>query len=93
MFAICSDSLNVLAPIGIIINSWKSIVFEACSPPLITFNIGTGKLKTLLSIFFREAKYSYNGFLLSIAAAFAHAKETAKIAFAPNFDLVSVPSA
>ena len=43
LFAICKDSLNVLAPTGIIINSWKSNVFEACSPPLITFNIGNGK--------------------------------------------------
>ena len=36
--------------------------------------------------------YLYNGNPYSVAAAFATAKETPNIAFAPKFDLFSVPS-
>lgn len=38
----CIAWLKVLAPTGIIMNSWKSTAESACAPPLITFNIGTG---------------------------------------------------
>ena len=38
----CRASENVVAPIGITMNSWKSIEFLACTPPLMTLNIGTG---------------------------------------------------
>ena len=37
---IASDQLG--APIGITMNSWRSIELSACTPPLTTFIIGTG---------------------------------------------------
>ena len=35
-------SLNVGAPTGMIMNSWKSIELSACDPPLMMFIIGVG---------------------------------------------------
>src|SRR4030088_1897798 len=35
-------SAKVLAPTGMIMNSWKSIGLSACTPPLMMFIIGTG---------------------------------------------------
>ena len=51
------------------------------------FIIGTGNV-------FAETPptYLYKGNPNSFAAAFAAANETPKIAFAPNFDLLGVPS-
>ena len=51
------------------------------------FIIGTGNV-------FAETPpiYLYKGIPNSLAAAFATAKETPKIAFAPNLDLFGVPS-
>ena len=72
---------------GIIINSWKAIGASECEPPLITFIIGTG------SVFaFTPPTYLYKGILNSVAAAFAAASETPRIAFAPMFPLFLVPS-
>ena len=51
------------------------------------FIIGTGNV-------FAETPptYLYNGMFNSLAAAFATAKDTPKIALAPNLDLFGVPS-
>jgi hypothetical protein len=51
------------------------------------FIIGTGNV-------FAETPptYLYNGNPNSLAAAFATARETPRMAFAPNFDLFGVPS-
>ena len=40
--AICIASLNVSAPTGITMNSWKSRSLEASLPPLIRLTNGTG---------------------------------------------------
>ena len=49
--------------------------------------MGTGNVYELLLL-----RYSNNCILLFFADAFAVAKETPKIAFAPSLDLFSVPS-
>ena len=38
-----SASAKLGAPTGMIMNSWKSIELSACTPPLTTFIIGTGR--------------------------------------------------
>ena len=43
----CSASLNDAAPTGMNMNSWKSTLLSACSPPLMTFIIGTGSTQAL----------------------------------------------
>ena len=80
--------MNEGAPTGIIINSCVSTVFVACAPPFKMFIIGTGNLFPLI-----PPKNLYRGISRAFAAALATAIETAKIAFAPNFDLSFVPSA
>jgi hypothetical protein len=51
------------------------------------FIIGTGSVFALT-----PPIYLYNGKPNSLAAAFATAKETPRIAFAPSLDLFGVPS-
>ena len=75
------------APIGMIMNSWKSILLSACAPPFKIFIIGIGNV-----LAFVPPIYLYKGKFASSAAAFATAILTAKIAFAPNLDLFGVPS-
>jgi hypothetical protein len=36
---------KLAAPTGMIANSWKSIGLSACTPPLMMFIIGTGKVR------------------------------------------------
>ena len=69
-------------------NSWVSTEFVACTPPFKIFIIGTGRLLP-----FAPPRKRYSGMPSDSAAAFAEAIETARIAFAPSFDLFSVPSA
>ncbi len=45
---ICSASANDSAPAGTTMNSCRSIELAACTPPLITFIIGTGSVRALL---------------------------------------------
>ena len=60
---------------------------SACDPPFRIFIIGTGKIVALgPPIYLNKLKFDSN------AAAFASARDTPKIAFAPRFDLLSVPS-
>ncbi|KKC29358.1 hypothetical protein CDSM653_01626 [Caldanaerobacter subterraneus subsp. pacificus DSM 12653] len=75
------------APTGIIINSCISTLLSACFPPFSMFIIGTGSV-----LAFTPPKYWYRGRPSSSAAAFATAKDTPKIAFAPNLLLLGVPS-
>ena len=77
----------VSADTGMIINSCISIGLSACSPPLIMFIIGTGRVRADV-----PPIYLYRGWLVKSAAAFAIAKDTPKIAFAPSRDLLLVPS-
>ena len=68
-------------------------MLSAWAPPLITFNIGTGILNVVSVLLVMSSRiYLYKGLLYVIAAAWAQAKETAKIALAPNLVLDSVPS-
>ncbi len=84
---ILKPSLKEDAPTGITINSCISTVLSACFPPFKMFIIGTG------SIFaFTPPIYWYSGSPSCSAAALATAIDTPKIAFAPSFDLFSVPS-
>ena len=55
------------------------------------FIIGTG-IEYWPEVPFRSAMCSYSATPFSVAAAFATARETARIAFAPRFSLFSVPS-
>jgi len=82
-----SPSLKVGKPCGMIMNSWKSIGASECAPPLITLAIGTGSTLALT-----PPRYLNNGMPNASEAAFAVARDTAKMALAPSFDLVSVPS-
>ena len=84
-----SASANDSAPAGTTMNSWKSIVFSACAPPLITFIIGTGR--TFASRLPRPIQRKSET-PASAAAAFAVASETPRIAFAPRRPLFGVPS-
>lgn len=81
--------LKFLAPVGKIMNSCIAIPFPPCFPPLITFNAGHGKTNLVLLVLYlvKDLKCWYNGTFLDAAAALATAKETAKIAFAPNLFL------
>ena len=58
-----------------------------CEPPLIIFIIGTGKVLALT-----PPTYLNRDNPNSLAAALATARETPKMALAPNFDLLGVPS-
>jgi hypothetical protein len=68
-------------------NSWRSIEFAACAPPLITFSIGTGSVAAA-----SPPRWRYSGSPASAAAAFATASEAPRIAFAPSRPLFGVPS-
>ena len=84
-------SFRVFAPTGWIMNSWMSTLLSACSPPLMMFIIGRG-IENTPGVPFSSAMCSYKGMPLAAAAALAVARETARIAFAPNLALFSVPS-
>ena len=83
--AICIAWAKLVAPIGIIIYSWKSTLLSAWAPPFTTFIIGIGSLVPFPSVW-------NNGLPFVRAFALATAKLTDKIAFAPRFVLYSVPS-
>ena len=83
----CNASLYDAAPKGMIMNSCKSILLSACMPPFITLNIGTGSKWA-----FAPPMYLNRGIPESSAADLAKAKETPRIALAPNLLLSSVPS-
>ena len=68
-------------------NSCRSIEFCACMPPLITFISGTGSVFAPSPPSHRNSETP-----ASVAAAFAAASETARIAFAPSRPLFGVPS-
>src|SRR5437588_152033 len=68
-------------------NSCRSIEFAACTPPLITFSIGTGSVAAS-----SPPRWRKSGCPASAAAAFAVASETPRIAFAPSRPLFGVPS-
>ncbi|MNJ79668.1 hypothetical protein D3C77_777600 [compost metagenome] len=55
------------------------------------FIIGSG-IENLPGVPFSSAMCSYSGMPLEAAAALAAARETARMALAPNWDLFSVPS-
>ncbi|CRH59423.1 Uncharacterised protein [Chlamydia trachomatis] len=76
------------ALIGRIINSWNWRPFVACIPPLMRFIIGQGSTCEK-----DPPRYRYKGLCKVFAAAFANARETPRIALAPNFSLFGVPSA
>src|ERR1019366_8446770 len=69
-------SLNVGRPSGMIMNSWKSIGASECAPPLMTLAIGTGRTLAL-----GPPRYLNSGWPRAAAAAFAFARETARIGF------------
>ena len=83
-----SASLKLAAPTGIIMNSCTSTVLAACAPPFKIFIIGTGSLLPEI-----PPRKRYSGISSAIAAALAAAIDTARMAFAPSFDLSFVPSA
>ena len=58
-----------------------------CAPPLMTFIIGTGK-----TLAFGPPRYLKSGMSSASAAAWAAARETPRMAFAPSFFLLGVPS-
>ena len=62
------------------------MLLSACAPPLIIFIIGVGKHEHLL--------HQYNDIhgIPNQQHILATARETPKIAFAPSFPLLSVPS-
>ena len=70
---------------GTIINSWKSRLLLAWTPPFKIFIIHFG-------ILYSFPKYSYNSKPLYLAAAFRLASETPNMALAPSTSLFSVPS-
>ena len=83
-FRTVSDGfLKVGAPTGKIMNSCKSTLLSAWEPPLMMFIIGTGMMNSP-DLF----RYLYKGWALSLADAFAAAKETASMALAPRRALV-----
>ena len=84
---ILSASLNVSAPTGMIMNSWKSTVLSAWEPPLRMFIIGVGRILP-----FTPPRYWKSGRPTESAAALATAMETPRIAFAPSLPLLGVPS-
>ena len=74
------------APIGAIMNSWKSSEFGACAPPLRTLKCGTGSSgATPLG-----CSTSYSGAVADSARATA--MDTPTIALAPRRALLGVPS-
>ena len=80
-------SANELAPTGMIMNSWKSTLLSACTPPLRMFIIGVGSRCA-----FTPPTYLYSGSSADSAAALAQASDAPRMAFAPSAPLLSVPS-
>src|SRR6266508_4159608 len=80
-------SANDGAPIGAIMNSWKSTSLSACTPPFSTFMNGTGTTWADAPPRYRNSDRPSES-----AAARASAIETPSTAFAPRFALLSVPS-
>ena len=76
-----------MLPIGIIINSCILILLSECFPPFNIFIIGIGN-----SFPFIPPIYWYKSNPNEFDAAFATAKETPKMLFAPKFDLFGVSS-
>src|SRR5436190_458970 len=68
-------------------NSCRSIELSACTPPLMTFIIGTGNVAAL-----SPPRYLNSESPASAAHAFAVASDTPRIAFAPRRPLFGVPS-
>jgi hypothetical protein len=62
-------------------------VLSACLPPFRTFISGTGS-----TVAFAPPTYRYSGNPAALAAAWAAARDTPRMAFAPNFALFGVPS-
>ncbi len=85
--AIRSASAKLSAPAGTTMNSCRSIELSACTPPLITFSIGTGSVVASSPPRWRKSETPE-----SAAAAFATASETPRTAFAPSRLLFGVPS-
>ena len=78
-------SIKFLAESGLIINSWILRSLSACAPPLIIFINGIGKEKLF-------PKFLNRDFLFDNAEHFELARDTASVALAPRFDLLSLPS-
>ena len=76
------------APTAMIMNSWKSTLLSAWTPPLSTFIIGTGRVWP-----FAPPRYSYSGRFALAAAARATASDAPRMALAPRRPLLGVPSA
>ncbi|KAH3683892.1 hypothetical protein WICPIJ_005137 [Wickerhamomyces pijperi] len=72
-------------------NSWKAKAPPAWEPPFKTFWNGTGNTYGS-GVSAKSCKCWYNGTFFSAAAALATAKETPKMALAPNLALFGVPS-
>jgi hypothetical protein len=62
-------------------------LLPACLPPFNIFIIGIGS-----TFAFTPPIYLYKGIFKELAAAFATASDTPNVAFAPNLDLLFVPS-
>src|SRR5512146_2063555 len=82
-----SASGKVSAPIGTIMNSWQSTLFDAWTPPFRMFIIGTGSTRAI-----GPPRYRYSGRPVSAAAARATARDTLRMALEPGPDrLVHAP--
>ena len=81
-------SLKLGAPAGMIMNSCTSTVLAAWAPPFKIFIMGTGRRFPFI-----PPRKRYSGISSAMDAARAQAMETARMAFAPSFDLSFVPSA
>ena len=68
-------------------NSWKSVESWACLPPFRMLNIGTGS-----RVGGSSDRWRYRGIPLDAAAAWAAASDTPRMALAPRFRLLGVPS-
>ncbi len=68
-------------------NSWKSTLLSAWTPPFKTLNMGTGSDGLISGVKIRK-----RGEPALAAEARATARETPKMALAPRFRLFSVPS-
>ena len=81
-------SAKLGAPTGMIINSWKSTLLSACTPPLRMFIMGVGSRWALT-----PPRYWYSDRPADSAAARATASDTPRMALAPSLVLLGVPSA
>ena len=78
------------APMGKIMNSCIASLLPAWLPPLITFKAGTGITSSLVPA--RCWMCLYKGMPCAPAPALHRLRETPRIAFAPSFSLLGVPS-